>query len=165
MPILDPRDHAGRSFLLRKEDGQSLMTRTFKSFDEFEGDLSRDSSRMKFVCSMKDETIKEIFTCNELLDHINNSEEDDLVEWKFKPITVHEVSLVRSPPNCNGSPYNLRIEWENWKVTNEALNIIATDDPFSYDIYGRDHNLLEKHGWKRFKCLAKRDKKLLRIQN
>ena len=53
-----------------------------------------------------------IFTYNELLNHINNSEEDDLIEWKFKAIREHDGPLPRSDPNYNGSHLNLRIEWE-----------------------------------------------------
>ena len=51
----------------------------FKALDDFEGDLVRDYSRIKFVCIMNDYTIEEIFIYNELLDLINNSEEDDLM--------------------------------------------------------------------------------------
>ena len=143
MPVIDPDDLVGRTFLLNKEDGQRLRARIVKALDDFEGDLARDSSRLKFVCSMNDDTIEEIFTYNELLDHINNSEEDDLIEWKFKAITAHEGPLPRSHPNYNGSPYNLTIEWENGEITNEPLNIIAADDPVSCAIYGRDNKLLD----------------------
>ena len=72
---------------------------------------------------------------------------------------------MRSRPNYNVSPYNLRIDWENGEVTNENLNIIAIDDPVSWAIYGRDYNLLEEPGWKRFKSIAKKCKKILRFQN
>ena len=90
---------------------------------------------MKFVCSAKDDTVEDIFTCNEILDRINLSEDDDLVEWKFKAIIAHEGPLPRSHPNCNGSPHNLRIEWENGEITDEPLSIIAADDPVLCTIY------------------------------
>ena len=89
MLILDPRDLVWRSFLLKKKDGKSLRERIVKSLDDYDGDLARHSSRMKFFCSIKDNTIEVIFTYNDLLDHINNSEEDDLIEWKFKDVTAH----------------------------------------------------------------------------
>ena len=165
MPVIDPDDLVGRTFLLNKEDGQRLRARIVKALDDFEGDLARDSSRLKFVCSMNDDTVEEIFTCNELLDYINNSEEDDLIEWKFKEIIAHEGPLPRSHQNYNGSPYNLTIEWENGEITNEPLNVIAADDPVSCAIHSRDNKLLDQPGWKRFKSLAKREKKLLRLQN
>ena len=67
-------------FPSKKEDGKCLRARIVKALNECDGDLARDSSRMNFFCSMKDDTIKEIFIYNELLDHINNSEEDDRIE-------------------------------------------------------------------------------------
>ena len=53
---------------------------------------------------MQDDTVEEVFTCNELLDHINNSEEEDLIEWTFREILAHEGPLPQSHPNYNGSP-------------------------------------------------------------
>ena len=52
---------------------------------------------------MKDGTIEEIFTCNELLDHVNNSEEDDFIEYKFKDVIFHEGPLPRTNPKGNAS--------------------------------------------------------------
>ena len=104
MPILDPSDLVGRTFLLNKEGGQRLRARIVKALDDYEGELRRDSSRMRFVCSMQDDAVEEVFTCNELLDHINNSEEEDLVEWKCREILAHEGPLPQSHPNYNGPP-------------------------------------------------------------
>jgi hypothetical protein len=50
-------------------------------------------------------------------------------------------------------------------VTSEPLNIIASDDPVSCAQYAKQNGLLEKEGWKRFKRLANREKKLLRMVN
>jgi hypothetical protein len=57
------------------------------------------------------------------------------------------------------------MEWENGEVTPEPLNVIAKDDPVACAIYARDNNLLELDGWKRFKSIARRQKKLLRMVN
>ena len=95
---------------------------------------------------MKDHAIEEIFAYNESLDHTNNSEDDDLIECKFKEITAHEGPLSRTRPNYNGSPWNLTIEWENGKIKNELLNIIAAENPVSCAIYGRDNKLLDQPG-------------------
>jgi hypothetical protein len=35
----------------------------------------------------------------------------------------------RDHPNYNGLAYNMKIEWENGEITNEPLNVIASDDP------------------------------------
>ena len=51
------------------------------------------------------------------------------------------------------------------EVDNEPFKKIAADDPVTCAIYGRDHDLLSLPGWIRFKALATRQKKLLRLQN
>lgn len=50
-------------------------------------------------------------------------------------------------------------------MTDEPISIIATDNLVSCAICIEENNLLDKPGWKRFKHLAKRQKKLLRLQN
>ena len=93
LPILDSSDLVGRTFLAHKEDGQRLRARIVRALNDYKGDLARDSSHLKFTCSMQDDAVEELFTCNETLDHLNNFEEDDLVEWRFKSITGHEGPL------------------------------------------------------------------------
>ena len=99
----------GITLLLDKEGIQRLRALIVKDLDNFEGNLARDSSRLKFVYTMKDETIEHIFTHNELLCYVNNSQEDDLIEWRFNVITAQEGLLPRTHPNYNGSSYNLTI--------------------------------------------------------
>ena len=53
MPILDPCDLVGRSFLLNKEDGQRIRVRIVKVLDKYEGDLRRCSSRMNCFAALK----------------------------------------------------------------------------------------------------------------
>ena len=69
MPVIDPDGLVGRNFLLNKKGGKRVRARIVKAFDDFEGNLARDSSRLKFFCSTSDDIIEEIFTYNELLDH------------------------------------------------------------------------------------------------
>jgi hypothetical protein len=54
------------------------------------------------------------------------------------------------------------IEWENGEITTEPLALIATDDPVTCAIYAREHGLLDKPGWKRFKNIAKHEKQFTR---
>ena len=74
---------------------------------------------MKFIFSTKDDAVECVFTYNTILDHNNKSEDDDLIEWKFKAVAAHEGSLSTSRPNYNGYPCNLIIELENGNVTND----------------------------------------------
>ena len=112
MLILDPKDLAGRIFLIRQECGKRLRARIVKAIDHYDGKLPRYYTSLKFICSTKDDTVEDAFTYNEILDHIKNSEDDDLVECTFKSITSYEGNLPRSHPNYNGSPCNFRIDWE-----------------------------------------------------
>jgi hypothetical protein len=57
------------------------------------------------------------------------------------------------------------IEWENGEITSEPLNIFGKDDPVTCAVYAHEHGLLEEEGWKRFKGIAKREKKMLRMVN
>jgi hypothetical protein len=47
----------------------------------------------------------------------------------------------------------------------EPLNIFGKDDPVTCAVYAREHGLLEEEGWKRFKGIAKREKKMIRMVN
>ena len=80
MSILDPKDILRRAFLILQEDGQRLRAIIVKAIDNYEGELQRDYSRMKFVCSAKDDTVEGILTYNEILEDINKSEDNDFIE-------------------------------------------------------------------------------------
>ena len=53
----------------------------------------------------------------------------------------------------------------NGEITLEPLGIIAADDPVTCAIYASDSHLLDLEGWKRFKGIAKWEKKLLCMTN
>ena len=110
MSASDSNVLVGRSFLANKVGGQRLRDRIVKILDAFEGDLDRDSSSLEFISTMNDDTIEKIFTCNELLDHVNNLEDDDLIVCKLKDATSHEGLLPRTHSNCNSLPYNVATE-------------------------------------------------------
>jgi hypothetical protein len=57
------------------------------------------------------------------------------------------------------------VEWEDGSITAEPLGIIAADDPVTCAIYARDNDLLLNPGWKRFKTIAKKQKKMFRMAN
>ena len=94
-------------------------------------------------------------------------EKDETEEglWRFKSITGHQGPLSKTDKAYMGSRYNVLVNWETGESTHEPLHIIAADDPVSCAIYAKENNLLEQEGWKRFKRLAKRQKKLVRLLN
>jgi hypothetical protein len=85
--------------------------------------------------------------------------------WNFKHIVSHEGPFRTSDPEYKGSRYNVLVEWENGEITSEPLNILGKDDPVTCAVYAREHGLLEEEGWKQFKGIAKREKKMLRMVN
>ena len=99
-----------------------------------------------------------------MLDYIEKDEEASVV-WRFKKILSHEGPLNHNHPSYNGSSYNVQLEWENGEITSEPLNVIAADDPVTCAIYARENGLLDRPGWKRFKALARRQKKFTRLVN
>ena len=54
---------------------------------------------------------------------------------------------------------------ENGEVTWEPLDIIAKSDPVTCAIYAKTNKLLAKPGWQRFKRLANKQQKILRLIN
>ena len=81
-------------------------------------------------------------------------DKDNPVMWKFKCIVAHQG------PDYQGSSYNVRVKWENGEITDEPLITVGADDPVTCAIYAREHGLLDMPGWKRFKGIVRRQKKL-----
>jgi hypothetical protein len=98
-------------------------------------------------------------------DEQQHQDEDGNGFWNFKRIVGHEGPIRAFDPEYKGSRYNVLVEWENGEITSEPLNIFGKDDPVTCVVYACKHGLLEKEGWKRFKEIAKREKKMLRMVN
>jgi hypothetical protein len=98
-------------------------------------------------------------------DEQQHQDEDSNGFWNFKHIVGHEGPLRASDPEYKGSRYNNLVEWENGEITFEPLNIFGKDNPVTCAVYACEHGLLEEEGWKRFKGIAKHEKKMLRIVN
>jgi hypothetical protein len=164
-PIFNPVDLVGRSFLLHEqENGERHRATIVEALEDMESDLEKNPTRIKFKCSINNEQYEDILTYAEVLEHIEKDEETEIV-WKFRRITAHEGPLNSNHPNYKGSKYNVMIEWENGEITSEPLSVIAADDPVTCAIYAREHGLLDQDGWKKFKRIARREKKMLRMIN
>jgi hypothetical protein len=124
---------------------------------------------MKFICEVPNSTADEIFTYNEILDHIekdNNDMESDAEQlFKFCCIAAHQRPLRSSDKDWKVSSYNVLVEWETGETTYEHLMTIAADDPVTCAKYARENNLLDTEGWKQFRQLAKNEKKLKQMIN
>ena len=166
LPIFHPSDLVGRTFLLdAQEDGQRFCACIVQAIEDHDAKLHGNPNRFKFRCSINDDQYEEILSYNEILNYIEQQDDDGTKLWKFRRIIAHEGPLQPSDPSYKGSKFNVMIEWENGEVTSEPLSIIAADDPVTCAIYAKENNLLDLDGWKRFKGIARRQQKLLRMAN
>jgi hypothetical protein len=78
--------------------------------------MKKGHEYMKFICEVPGSTVDEIFTYNEILDHIkkdnNNLESDTELQFKFHQITAHQGPLQISDKDYKGSTYNVLVKWE-----------------------------------------------------
>ena len=101
---------------------------------------------------------------NEILHHLEKEKNTEII-WKFKGISAHQGPLAKYHLDYKGSSYNIQIDWESGEQTYEPLDVIEKDGPITCAIYGRGKDLLDKPGWKHFKPITKREKKMLRQIN
>jgi hypothetical protein len=150
MPVFEPLDLIGRSFLLGDQDnGSCLHARIVKSIDDFDTKMAKDPARLKFLCNVGDDQYEEVLTYADILQHIEKDESTDII-WKFISILDHQGPLSPNDKKYNGSRYNVLLEWETGEKTWEPLGVIAKADPTTCAIYAKDKELLNAIGWKRF---------------
>ncbi len=165
-PQFHPPDLVGRTFLMNEqEDGQRFRARIVEAIEQHENTHAKESALHKFRVSVNDDQYKEILSYNDILNFIEQKENNEETIWKFKRIVGHQGPLNSSDRGYSGSKWNVMIEWETGEVTAEPLTTIAADDPVTCAIYAKEKGLLNEPGWKRFKGIAKRDKKMLRQVN
>ena len=170
MVTIDPKDLFGRTFLKdSEEDGQRFRARVVRAIVEKEEDLKKGAEYMRFICEVPNSTVDEIYTYNEILDHIekdNKDIESDTEQlYKFRRIAAHQGPLRTTDKDYKGSTYNVLVEWESGESTYEPLDLIAGDDPVTCAVYALKSNLLDQTGWKRFRRYAKNEKKMQRMIN
>jgi hypothetical protein len=163
--IIDPGELIRRTFLTEpQEDGQRFRARIVRAIDDSNRELAADPERVKFVCSMNNDAFEDIIAYSDILQHLKRDEDDNQV-WKFRRITAHEGPLNSNHPSWKGSTYNVMLEWEDDSITTKPLDIIAADNTVTCAIYAREQDLRSIPGWKRFRTIAKQQKKMFRMAN
>jgi hypothetical protein len=116
------------------------------------------------VIKVGEDGYEESLSYTELCDIIEQQHEDELNNskrhWVFKEILEHQGPLEPSDPEYNDSPWNVKILWDDGTTSVEPLNSVAKDNPVSYAKYAKENDLLNTEGWKRFKQIANREKKM-----
>ena len=165
MVHVDTSELIGKTFLMEGDkEGTTHRARIVEMVEDQRYAHLNSKEHTKFRVSVNNDTYEDIMTYGEILTFLNKDEEQEVL-WRYKSILGHQGPLISTDEGYNGSTYNVQVEWENGEVTFEPLSIIAADDPVSCAIYAREHDLLDTPGWKRFKKIANREKKLLRMAN
>ena len=164
-PIFNPEELIGRTFLMDKQaNGETHRARIVQMIEDHESNIEENPTMIKFRLSVNNDAAQEIITYNQLLGYLNRDDENEVV-WKFRRIVSHQGPLRSEHPDYKGSMYNIMVEWETGEITSEPLQVIAADDPVTCAIYAKDNGLLDQPGWKKFKAIAKRQKKFTRMVN
>ena len=137
-------------------------------FDDSRDDPTHE--RVKILLRIDDKKADEICSYNEVTEQLYSHFEKEFTQdsdtmWKFRTIKDHKGPLSSQNKEYKGSKYNVLVEWEYSDVTWEPLNLIAQADLAACAIYARDHKLLNTEGWKQFKQLAKKQKRMIRAIN
>jgi hypothetical protein len=166
MIYFDTGDLVGRTFLMEgDDDGLCQRARIIEVLDDHEKNVADNPVLKKFKCLIGEDEFEEILSYNEVMQHIEKTDDDGETFWQYKRISGHEGPLNKNHSSWKGDKYNVKVEWENGEVSYEPLHTIAADDPVTCAIYAKDNELLDTDGWKRFRRLAKRAKKMLRMVN
>ena len=147
-----------------QDNGEKHRAKIVQMLEDHESDINENPTMIKFRLSINNDAAEDIITYNRLLDFLSRDDENEVV-WKFRRIVSHQGPLRSEHPDYKGSMYNVMVEWETGEISSEPLQLIAADDPVTCAIYAKDNGLLELPGWKKFKSIAKRQKKFTRMAN
>lgn len=105
---------------------------------------------------------REVMSYKEILRLAEAKNENETLQ-KYNIIKAHEGPLTKIKKSCNGSSYNVMIEWENGEVNSKPLLLIATDNLVTFTKYAIDNDMLHLDSWKRFRRITKNQKKFIRM--
>ena len=106
MPIVDPEELTGRTFLIPADDGQTHRARIVEAIDDHEHATHSNDEHIKFKCSVNNDQYEELLSYREVLDYLEKDADNPII-WKFKRIVAHQGPLDSKSPNYKGSKYNV----------------------------------------------------------
>jgi hypothetical protein len=154
--VFNSVDLVGKTFQMDTEE-DVVQAQIVKLLQIYEGKIEDNPSCLKFLLSVNNEKAEEVITNSKLLEYLVKHEQSDVV-WKFKYIVCHEGPLKPGKSEFKHSPYHRMIEWEPGEITTEPLQLIASDDPVTWELYAKEKNFLDWLGRKRFKKITKWEK-------
>jgi hypothetical protein len=131
----------GRIFLMEEDDdGLRSHACVIKVLEDHKQNVADNPVLKKFKCLVGEDEVEKILSYNEVMQHVEKDDDDGETFWKCKRISGHEGPLTKTHSSWKGHPVTCAI-------------------------CVKDNGLLDTDGWKRFRSLAKRAKKMLRIVN
>jgi len=165
IPRFSPEELIGLTFLHDTGD-QRLRAKIVKKVRDRDAE---NHERIKMLISYGDDEVEELMSYNELCDIVSEQIDQELKGEKeiftFREILDHEGPLLPGDKRYRGSKYNTKMLWEDYSETWEPLDVVGKCDPITCAAYAKEHGLLNKPGWKRFKKVARRAKVLKRMVN
>ena len=91
-----------------QEYGQNVWVCIVKIIDDHETKAAQELGHTRFICSINDDQYKEVMLYNEIINHVANQEDKDIV-CIFKHTFAHEGPLNESHTNYKGYSYNMMV--------------------------------------------------------
>ena len=163
-----PDELVGKFFL--KEDPETGNMLRTKIIRQLEYDKSARKKQLRYLVQADNgtTTVEDIMEYNELcdlvekqLDAMNGNPEEQL--WSFQRILAHKGPLKPDDNEYKGCPWLLLIDWDGHDATWEPRNIIEESDPMTVATYAKENNLLNVSGWKKYKNMGRKIRKVNRI--
>ncbi|MGH7974438.1 MAG: hypothetical protein ACREBR_02835, partial [bacterium] len=146
---IDPKDLVGYRFI-KDFRGDPFAARVVEKLDE-----------NRYRVELGDGEREEIMVYNELVQLVEQQISDDPDDgervWIYEEILDHRRSK-RKPQQ-----WEVLVKWMTGEESWEPLNVIHTTDPVTLAKYAKEHNLLEKEGWRRYKIMCRNEKRYVRM--
>ena len=156
VPAFSPEELIGKSFIHSIDDGTKFKATVTKKIGDMD---AKNHQNIKFLIDVGDGGHEDIISYVELCDLVEEQEqkkaEGDSLH-AYEDIVGHEGPLKPTDDKYKGSKYNVKIKWNDGTTTMEPLSLMIKDDPITCAIYAKQHNLLNKPGWKPLRPLARR---------
>ena len=165
MSIINFDDLLGRTFLLPMDENGERKRATISEHvnDLCQEQVSRED-QLRFKLKIDGDQLDDLISYNQLMEYLEDKTDTGTLEdglYRFKCIKDHKGPYTSSDPEYNGSSYNLLIEWETGEQTWEPLSNIIASDPYTCEVYAKEHNLLNTPGWKLLKRHARTARRLI----
>ena len=145
MSIINLDDLLGRTCLLPMDENGERKRDTISEHVKVQ---------LRFKLKINGDQLDGPISYNQLMEYLEDKTDTGPLEdgfYRFKCIKDHKGPYTSSDPECNGSSYNLLIEWVPGEQTWEPLSNIIANDPYTSAVYAKEHNLLNTQGWKKSK--------------